>query len=136
MTRHERLLCVAGLGLFLLALLQGFFIPLFARVDAARAAHATALGSGTFLIAVGLLWPKLAFGARPASIWSALLAASLYALAAGLMVGATYPLGDARVHPVASGVSMLLNATGGISLIAAMIAVLIACRRRANEPNG
>ena len=75
MTRPERLLCVAGLGLFLLALLQGFFIPIFARVDAARAAHATALGSGTFLIAGGLLWPKLAFGVRAGAAWAAALAA-------------------------------------------------------------
>ena len=135
MTRHERLLCVAGLGLFLLALLQGFFIPLFARVDAARAAHATALGSGTFLIAVGLLWPKLAFGARWASIWSVALVGSLYALAVGLTVGATYPFGDERVHSVASGISLLLNAAGGISLITVVIAVLIECRSRANEPN-
>jgi hydroxylaminobenzene mutase len=133
MTRNERMLCVAGLALFLLALLQGFFIPLFVRVDAARAAHATALGSGTFLIAVGVLWPKLTFAPRPSSVWSALLAASLYLIAVGLTVGATYPAGSERDHAFSAGASMLLNATGGIVLVAAMIAVLLACRPRATE---
>jgi len=127
MTRDERVLCVAGLGLFLLALLQGFFIPLFAHVDAAKAAHATALGSGTFLIAVGLLWPKLAFGARAASLWSAALATSLYAIAIGLTLGATYPADGAPVHAFAATVSLVFNAFGGAVLVAAMIAVLLAC---------
>jgi hypothetical protein len=135
MTRQERALCVAGLGLFLLALLQGFFIPLFGHVDAAKAAHATALGSGTFLIAVGLLWPKLAFGPRASSVWGAVLSASLYALAVGLNVGATYPVGSEPDHPIAANASILFNAVGGLALIAAMIAVLLACRPRANESN-
>jgi len=133
MTRHERALCVAGLGLFLLALLQGFFIPLFARVDAARAAHATALGSGTFLIAAGLLWPKLAFGARAASVWGAALAASLYALALGLTVGATYPADGAPTRALASTVSLVFNAVGGVTLVVAMIAVLLACRPKVSN---
>lgn len=130
MTRDERVLCVAGLGLFLLALLQGFFIPLFERVDAAKAAHATALGSGTFLIAVGLLWPKLAFGARAAAIWGPVLAASLYAIAVGLTLGATYRMGDEVAHRVASSASMVFNAIGGIALVVVMVAVLLACRPR------
>jgi len=128
MTRQERVLCAAGLGLFLLALLQGFFIPVFARVDAARAAHATALGEGTFLIAVGLLWPKLAFGARASSVWSKLLAASLYALAIGLTLGATVPVGSTGVVPAAA---MAFNAVGGVLLIIALVAVLLACRGKA-----
>jgi hydroxylaminobenzene mutase len=135
MTRQERALCVAGLGLFLLALLQGFLIPLFGHADAAKAAHATALGSGTFLIAVGLLWPKLSFGARASSIWGAVLAASLYALAVGLTIGATYPAGSEHDHEIAAAASMSFNAVGGLALIAAMIAVLLACRSRANESN-
>ena len=82
MTRIEHRLCFAGLALFLIALLQGFVIPVFDRVEIARAAHATALGSGTFLIAVGLLWPKLSFQ-RLEALWAALLVTSLYAIAVG-----------------------------------------------------
>jgi hypothetical protein len=133
MTRDERMLCVAGLGLFLLALLQGFFIPIFARVDAARAAHATALGSGTFLMAAGLLWPKLAFGARAASAWGTALATSLYAIAVGLTLGATFPADAAREHSIASTSSLVLNAVGGVVLIVAMVAVLLACRPRTSK---
>ena len=125
MARNERVLCVAGLALFLLALLRGFFIPLFARSDAARAVHTTALESGTFLIAVGLLWPRLAFGPRPASVWGALLAASLYAITIGLTVGATYRVDDEHNHSVAASISMALNAGGGVGLIVALIAAAL-----------
>ncbi len=131
MTNIERRLCAAGLALFLLALLQGFFIPLFARVDAARAAHATALGSGTFLIAVGLLWPKLAFGARAAASWSAALAVSLYAIAFGLTLASAYPADDAA-HPIARATAMALNAGGAGVLIAAVVAAWVACRSTGN----
>jgi len=128
MTRDERVLGVAGLVLFLLALLQGFFIPLFGNVDAAKAAHATALGSGTFLIAVGLLWPKLAFGVRAASLWGAALATSLYSIAIGLTIGAMYPADAAQAHAFTATVSSVFDALGGMVLIAAIIAVLLACR--------
>jgi (hydroxyamino)benzene mutase len=128
MTRDERVVCVAGLCLFLLALLQGFFIPAFERVDAARAAHATALGAGTFLLAVGLLWPKLAFGARASAVFSKLLAASLYALAIGLNLGATVPVGGTGLVPAAA---TAFNAVGGAVLILALVAVLVACRGKA-----
>ncbi len=107
MSRIEHRLCLAGLVLFFLALLQGFAIPGFERVDVARGAHAAALGSGTFLIAVGLLWPKLSFG-RLAPVWAGMLAISLYAIAAGLMLSATYPAGQrsvaSRRHPCRASV--------------------------------
>ena len=135
MTRNERVLCGAGLALFLLALLQGFFIPFFARVEAARAVHTTALGSGTFLIAVGLLWPRLAFPPGRSSVWGALLAASLYAIAIGLTVGATYRGEGEHDHVVAASISTALNGAGAVVLIVALIAVLLACRPRANESN-
>ena len=135
MTRTEHVLCVAGLALFLLALLEGFFIPLFSRVDAARAVHTTALGSGTFLIAVGLLWPRLAFPSGPSSVWGALLAGSLYAIAIGLTIGAIYRVDGEHDHAVAAGISLVLNAAGGAVLMVALVAVLLACRPRANESN-
>jgi hydroxylaminobenzene mutase len=119
--------CLAGLALFLLALLQGFFIPLFERVDAARAAHATALASGTFLIVVGLLWPKLRFR-RGSATWAALLATSLYAIATGLTLGAAYPAGAQEAHRVAAALTMILNTGGAIVLVVSVSAVLVACK--------
>jgi hypothetical protein len=124
----ERRICMAGLSLFLLALLQGFFIPAFERVDAARAAHATALGSATFLIAVGMLWPKLSFGIRASARWAAALVASLYAIGIGLTVGATYPVGSEAGHRMASLSSAVLNVVGAILLVTSTIAMLWALK--------
>ncbi len=122
----ERRLGLAGLALFLLALLQGFFIPLFDRVDVARAAHATALGSGTFLIAVGMLWPKLAFQPPVSLRWATVLALSMYAIAIGLTLSATYPAGTEAMHRTVSALVMVLNAGGAILLIASLVATLAA----------
>jgi len=126
MTRIEHRLCFAGLALFLIALLQGFAIPAFERVDVARAAHATALGSGTFLIAVGLLWPKLSFR-RLAALWAALLVTSLYAIAVALTLSATYPSGGAD-HRVVAAFNAVLGVGGAIALLASLLAVMFACK--------
>jgi hypothetical protein len=67
MSRIDQRLCLAGLVLFFLALLQGFAIPVRAR---RRRTRRTRGGAGqAFLIAVGLLWPKLSFG-RLAPVWA------------------------------------------------------------------
>jgi hypothetical protein len=127
MTRIEHRLCFAGLALFLIALLQGFAIPAFERVDVARAAHATALGSGTFLIAVGLLWPKLSFR-RLAALWAALLVTSLYAIAVALTLSATYPSGGEANHRVVAAFNAVLGVGGAIALLASLLAVMFACK--------
>ena len=127
MTRIEHRLCFAGLALFLIALLQGFAIPVFDRVEIARAAHATALGSGTFLIAVGLLWPKLSFQ-RLEALWAALLVTSLYAIAVALTLSATYPAGGEADHRVAAAFTAVLGVGGAIALLAALSAVMLACK--------
>jgi hypothetical protein len=127
MTRIEHRLCLAGLVLFVLALLQGFAIPAFERVDVARAAHATALGSGTFLIAVGLLWLKLSFR-RLAALWAALLVISLYAIAVGLTLSATYAAGSDADHRVVSLLTAVLTIGGSIALLVSLSAVMLACK--------
>ena len=127
MTLIEHRLCFAGLALFLLALLQGFAIPGFERVDIARAAHATALGSGTFLIAVGLLWPKLSFQ-RLAGTWATLMVVSLYAIAVALTLSATYPAGGEAQHRVAATITAVFGIGGAIALLVSMAAVMFACK--------
>src|SRR4029453_14961384 len=127
MTRIEHRLCFAGLALFLLALLQGFAIPAFERVEVARAAHATALGSGTFLIAVGLLWPNLSFR-RLEALWAALLVTSLFAIAVALTLSATYAAGGEAEHRVAAAFIAVLGIGGAIALLASLSAVMLACK--------
>src|SRR6266542_3115962 len=56
-----RLLLQVGVLLFLLALLVGLAIPRFTLPRLALSAHLLGITQGTFLIAIGLLWPKLRF---------------------------------------------------------------------------
>ena len=49
----------AGALLFLLALLVGLAVPRFTVPRLALSTHLLGIMQGTFLIAVGLLWPRL-----------------------------------------------------------------------------
>ena len=70
----SQLLCFAGLALFLLGLINGFAIPRMKSPRLGLSAHLTAVQCGTFLIAAGLMWPRLAFS----PIWSDVLASGLW----------------------------------------------------------
>jgi hydroxylaminobenzene mutase len=67
-------LCFTGMLLFLLGLLNGLAIPRLRSPRLGLSAHLTGVQSGVFLIATGLLWPKLDL----ASPWSAVLGQSLW----------------------------------------------------------
>ena len=87
------ILVFAGVLLFLLGLLTGFAIPAFRASRLGLSAHLTGVQSGTFLIAAGLLWPKLVLG-----FWSVPLAhalwISLYAIWLSLVLAATFGAGQ------------------------------------------
>lgn len=53
-----------GVLLFLLGLLTGFAIPAVASPRMGLASHLEALMNGLFLVAVGLVWPRLRLSAR------------------------------------------------------------------------
>lgn len=80
-----------GFLLFLLGLLSGLVAYQLASPRAGVAAHVEGLMNGLFLIALGLVWPKLVFSPRAAALvfWSALVGAyanwgfTLFAAAAG-----------------------------------------------------
>src|SRR5690242_21800078 len=86
-------LCFTGVLLFALGLLTGFAIPAFRASRLGLSAHLTGVQSGTFLIAAGLLWPKLVLG-----FWSVPLAhalwISLYAIWLSLVLAATFGAGQ------------------------------------------
>ena len=88
----DSLLCFAGVLLFLLGLLTGFAIPAARSPRIGLSAHLTGVQSGTFLIAVGLLWPHLDLGK-----WSGVIAhalwLSLYALWLSLVLAAVLGAG-------------------------------------------
>ena len=62
-----------GIVLFLLGLLAGFAVPSLANPRMGLASHLEGVMNGTFLVALGLLWPKLVLSTRllKATLWLA-----------------------------------------------------------------
>lgn len=129
-------LCFTGMLLFLLGLLNGLAIPRMRSPRLGLSAHLTGVQSGTFLLAAGLLWPKLAIVAP----WNALLGhglwISLYAVWVSLALAGAF--GAGRGLPIARQgmtttvgrqalVSSLLVA-GSLACLAAVAGVLVTWR--------
>jgi (hydroxyamino)benzene mutase len=134
MTALERRLCLAGVVLFFFGLLLGFGVSAFPEKQSVLGAHETALGSGTFLIAMGLLWNRLAFSPRW-SWWSAqLLWVSFFVLEAGLTLGAANagaPAGSPR--SIGQTIAGLLTIGGAILMFVVAAAILVAVARAKPE---
>lgn len=125
-------LCLAGVVLFLLGLVNGFAVPRMKSPRLGLSAHLTGVQSGTFLIAAGLLWAKL----QLASTWSGVVAdvlwVSLYLLWLSLLLAGVFGAGRgldiagqgmtttrARQTTVTA-----LMALGSIGCVAALLALL------------
>jgi hydroxylaminobenzene mutase len=81
-------LLIRGTVLFLLSLLIGFAIPVFANPRMGVQMHVTGLQSGMALLALGLMWRRVALPAgveRPAQI---LAVAGLHAIFINLLLAA------------------------------------------------
>lgn len=128
-----RPLMVAGALLFLFSLFVGLAIPRFALPRLALSAHLLGITQGTFLIAVGAIWPRLGC-TRGQSLFGHVLA--IYGCAAAWIAnfcGAVIGAGGSMV-PIASGgtkgtaaqetVIRILLASAAISLIAFAVLLL------------
>jgi hydroxylaminobenzene mutase len=126
-------LCFSGTLLFLLALLNGIAIPRLRSPRIGLSAHTTAIQSGTFLIVMGLLWPKL--GLTPT--WSAILGhglwISLYSLWLSLFLAAVFGAGRGMeiagqgmtTSPIRQTLVTILASAGSLVCLAAVVGVLI-----------
>jgi hydroxylaminobenzene mutase len=83
-----RALAFAGLAMFVFGLALGFFLKAFPNPRAALSAHLNAVQSGTFLIALALLWPKLAIWPRLAAPVGHATWIAFWALEAGMVIAA------------------------------------------------
>ncbi len=74
MEDSNRRLMWHGMFLFLLGLFTGFAEPNFANVRMGLAAHLEGVMNGTFLVALGAIWPHVRLAARAKTIayWAAL----------------------------------------------------------------
>lgn len=126
-------LCFAGVLLFLLGLLTGFAIPAFRSSRIGLSAHLTGLQSGTFLVALGLMWPKIALWPSMTNLIGHAIWISLYTIYSSLVLAAAF--GAGRDLPIAGGgisttrgkqiaVTALMG-SGSLAVLAAIATLLI-----------
>jgi hydroxylaminobenzene mutase len=129
-------LCFTGVLLFLLGLLNGLAIPRLRSPRLGLSAHLTGVQSGTFLLAAGLIWSKLAIGEPWSAILGHVLWISLFCIWISLALAGAF--GAGRGLPIAGQgmtttggrqalVSILLIG-GSLALTAAVAGVLITWR--------
>ncbi len=115
--RTGRRLLQLGVMLFLVGLLVGFAVPVVANPRMGLASHLEGVMNGMFLMALGLMWPKLELsdGLLSATYWLALF--GTYANLAATFLAAVW----------AAGVMMPIAAQGhaGTSLQETVIRVLL-----------
>jgi (hydroxyamino)benzene mutase len=118
-----------GMALFLIGLLTGFAIPALANPRMVLTSHLEGIMNGTFLVVLGLVWPRLRVSERTlrTGFWLALFGAySNWAttLAAGALGagGSMMPL--AAGDHVGSRLTEALIAAGLLSLAVAMVALM------------
>ncbi|HZZ86713.1 MAG TPA: hypothetical protein VFE13_00130 [Caulobacteraceae bacterium] len=133
MTDASQVLCFAGVLLFLAGLLTGFAIPFCRSARLGLSAHLTGVQSGTFLLAVGLLWPRLSVSAP----WDGVLAsgvwASLYLVWLALLLAAIFgagrglPIAGQGITTTAAKQTLVtgLLAAGSLGIVAAVIGMLV-----------
>jgi hydroxylaminobenzene mutase len=126
-------LCFAGVLLFALGLATGFAIPAFRSSRIGLSAHLTGVQSGTFLIALGLMWSKIALWPSVSNLIGHAIWISLYTIYGSLVLAAAF--GAGRDLPIAGGgisttrakqisVTALMG-SGSLAVLAAIAALLI-----------
>ena len=98
--RQARGLLAAGAMLFMLGLLIGFVIPGLTNPRMGVSAHLEGVMNGTFLLAVGLAWPRVTLGsrARALALWMLLYGT----FANWLFVTLAAVFGTAAMTPIAA----------------------------------
>ena len=91
MDEITRAIAFAGLAMFVFGLALGFFLKSCPNPRAALSAHLNAVQSGTFLIALALLWPKLAIWTRLAAPIGHATWIAFWALEVGMVIAAFAP---------------------------------------------
>lgn len=139
MNEKKRQLLWHGMFLFLLGLLVGLVEQEFTNTRMGLAAHLEGVMNGTFLIALGAIWPevKLSAGLKAAAYWSALFGAygnwATTTLAAIFGTAAMSPITGIghRGQPWQESIVTIGFTSLGIAIVVASILVLCGLRRNA-----
>jgi (hydroxyamino)benzene mutase len=128
-----------GILLFLLGLVTGLAVSQTANPRMALASHIEAVMNGTFLIALGLLWPKLILSARQLAIAFWLVIYGTFANWVATLLAAVWAAGDEMMPQAAQGrtgtqmqelVINILLVTLALAMIGACVLVLAGLRQR------
>jgi len=131
----------AGMTLFLLALIVGLFVPVFAVPRLGLSVHLLGLMQGLFLTVLGLVWPRLVltpFWSR-AGAWLAVYgclaawASNVLAATWGGSVMLPIASGQARSSAVHDGIITLGLRSAAVALLAATLVVLSGLSRSKGE---
>jgi (hydroxyamino)benzene mutase len=80
MTQSQNIVCLSGLLLFVLGLLNGLIIPKTKSPRLSLSAHLTAVQCGTFLIAIAWAWPHFMVSAQASVLVAQALSGSMLVL--------------------------------------------------------
>ncbi len=100
--RQGHRLLQVGAALLLFASFEGFAVPYFAVPNLGRSVHTLSAFSAVLLLALGLVWPKLALAAASASAAFWLLIYSDFATIMAFLLAAAWGAGNS-VMPLAAG---------------------------------
>jgi (hydroxyamino)benzene mutase len=118
-----------GTLLFLLGLLTGFAIPLLANPRMGLTSHLEGVMNGTFLLVVGLLWPRLRLSplAQVALFWLAVY--GTFANWATTLLAAAWGAGASMMPIAGNGLlgSSAQEATIAALLLSLGVAIVAAC---------
>lgn len=114
MSAFNRPLALGGLSLFFFGLVLGFVVPAYAPHHGMLAAHLNAVQTGTFVLVLAVIWPRLTL----APWLSHLTWASFWGLQIGLTLAAQAELSPA-LKPAARGVEAVSSL--GVTLAIALV---------------
>jgi hypothetical protein len=111
----DRRLALGGLSLFFFGLVLGFVVPAYAPHHGMLAAHLNAVQTGTFVLVLAVLWPRL-----PLPRWLGHLTwASFWVLQIGLTLAA-----QAEVMPALKPAARAIEAVSSLGVTLAIAWVL------------
>jgi (hydroxyamino)benzene mutase len=121
----SRAICFAGFALFVFGLAIGFFLKAPPNPRAALSAHLNAVQSGTFLVALALLWPKLAIWPHLAAPLGHAIWIAFWALEVGMVIAAFAPPASegAPAGPVRRS-AVAFQGAGSVAMFLALAALL------------
>ena len=135
MTETERRLCLSGLLLFFLGLPLGFVVHSLPNQRVALSAHLNAVQSGTALMVLGLLWPRIRLSPRLAAATATGLSLAFWGLELRILASA-FALPPAGALMKSASVLGALSALAMVLTVGTMVFALRAAPRgRAVAPS-